>query len=334
MKKLVLLLMTFLLFGCASSSTTLHRGKDGCIQLDIQIDGAATPYYAPLYVAQEKGYFKKEGLHVNFYYASAAEIVKNVGAGNVPFGFPNADTVLLGRGNGVPIKIIHTTYQKGLGAIIFKKKSGIKTAKDLKGKTIAITSYGSPNYIQLKVILQENGMDVNDVHIKVIGTGAIVNALVSDQVDAICFSKLRTYELRSSGVNVDQILSNDYMPSYGNVVITNDTFLKEHRDVCEKFTRALNRAMTYISQGHVKEAVAIAGANYTPSIAGSEQKYIDIIQQEFVKNIWVSKDTSKYGFGYSNAADYQKYIDILQENGLFKNKFSANDLVVNVGDEK
>ena len=71
--------------------------------------------------------------------------------------FPNADTVLLGRGNGVPVNIIHTTYQKGLGAIIYKSESGIHKIQDLKGKTIAITSYGSPNYIQLKVILQQNG---------------------------------------------------------------------------------------------------------------------------------------------------------------------------------
>ena len=46
---------------------------------------------------------------------------------------------------------------------------------------------------------------------------------------------------------------------------------------------------------------------FTPSIAGSEQKYIDIISQEFVKNLWVSEDTAVYGYGYSNLHDYQIY---------------------------
>ena len=159
MKKFCFILLSLcLLSGCTGSSFHPYKNTDGLFEVDIQIDGAATPYYAPLYLAQEKGYFKEEGLQVNFYYASAAEIVKNVGAGNVPFGFPNADTVLLGRGNGVPVNIIHTTYQKGLGAIIYKSESGIHKIQDLKGKTIAITSYGSPNYIQLKVILQQNGL--------------------------------------------------------------------------------------------------------------------------------------------------------------------------------
>jgi ABC-type nitrate/sulfonate/bicarbonate transport system substrate-binding protein len=42
----------------------------------IQIDGSAVPYYAPLYIAQEKGFFAENGLNVEFYYASAADIVK------------------------------------------------------------------------------------------------------------------------------------------------------------------------------------------------------------------------------------------------------------------
>ena len=332
MKKFCFILLSLcLLSGCTGSSFHPYKNTDGLFEVDIQIDGAATPYYAPLYLAQEKGYFKEEGLQVNFYYASAAEIVKNVGAGNVPFGFPNADTVLLGRGNGVPVNIIHTTYQKGLGAFIYKSESGIHKIQDLKGKTIAITSYGSPNYIQLKVILQQNGLSIHDVQIKVIGTGAIVNALVSNQVDAICFSKLRTYELQSSGIDVKQFLSNDYMPSYGNVVITSQTFLKEHPEICRGFTNALNRGMQDIIEGQVQEAVNIAKEKFTPSIAGSEQKYIDIISQEFVKNLWVSEDTAVYGYGYSNLHDYQIYIDLLQKNGLFKTSFPADELIVQPG---
>lgn len=169
------------------------------------------------------------------------------------------------------------------------------------------------------------------MQIKVIGTGAIVNALVSNQVDAICFSKLRTYELQSSGIDVKQFLSNDYMPSYGNVVITSQTFLKEHPEICRGFTNALNRGMQDIIEGQVQEAVNIAKEKFTPSIAGSEQKYIDIISQEFVKNLWVSEDTAVYGYGYSNLHDYQIYIDLLQKNGLFKTSFPADELIVQPG---
>ena len=83
----------------------------------------------------------------------------------------------------------------------------------------------------------------------------------------------------------------------------------------------MNRGMQDIIEGQVQEAVNIAKEKFTPSIAGSEQKYIDIISQEFVKNLWVSEDTAVYGYGYSNLHDYQIYIDLLQKNGLFKTSF-------------
>lgn len=334
MKKLILCFTLLIsLVGCQSKQETLPVNDKGLVSVDIQIDGSATPYYSPLYLAKEKGYFEEEGLDVNFYYASAAEIVKNVGADNVTFGFPNADVVLLGRANEVPVKIIHTTYQSGLGSIIFKDSSGIKTPEDLKGKTIAITSFGSPNFVQLKVILQKAGLSLDDVNLKVIGTGAIVNSLVSDQVDAICFSKLRTYELLSSGVEVSQILSSDFMPSYGNVLITSDKFLKEHPEICASFNRALSRSIEYVMDDHVEEAVNLARDHYTPTIKGTEQKYIDIISQEFIKNLWQSENTEKYGIGYSDLKQYQVYIDILKDNGLFKESFSADDLAVNLEQE-
>lgn len=333
MKKLVFLLsmFTLVLFGCVSASDyELNKNEDNLYEIDIQIDGAATPYYAPFYLAEERGYFEEQGINVNFYYASASEIVKNVGANNIHFGFPNADPVIIGYANEVPVKVVHNTYQQGLGAVIFKEDSGIESPADLKGKTIGITSFGSPNYIQLQVLLQQQGLSINDVNIEIIGTGAIVNALVSDQVDAITFSKLRTYELLASGVAVDQFVISDFMPSYGNILITNPIFLEEHPEIVEGFIVALNQAIDDIVNGEVEEAVAIARDNYTPSIAGKEETYIDIINNEFIPNLWTSEYTEEFGYGYSHLEDYQEYVDILVEHGLISESYDAENLIENV----
>ena len=61
-----------------ADETTAAEAKDaGDLKtVSIQIDGSAVPYYAPLYLAQENGYFAEEGLNVEFYYAAAADIVK------------------------------------------------------------------------------------------------------------------------------------------------------------------------------------------------------------------------------------------------------------------
>lgn len=318
------------LSGCKSKDMTIEKTSDGLTKVSIQIDGAATPYYAPLYVAKENGWFEEEGLDVEFYYASASEIVKNVAANNVEFGFPNSDPVVMGRSNGVPVKIIHTTYQEGLGSIIYKKDSNIHEPKDLKGKTIGITSYGSPNFIQLQVILEQAGLSLDDVSIKIIGTGAIVNSLVSDQVDAISFSMLRVYDLEEQGVSVGEFRSENYMPTQGNVVITSDQFLEEHPELCQKFTNALNRSLAYLVEGHLDEGIKTAITDYAPSAKGSEEKIKKVMENEFVPKLWQSQSTTKYGFGYSDVTRYNEYIDLLYKYDLVENKYDAKELVVNL----
>lgn len=331
------LALTVLAFSPSAEAGSLSEEPSRRQRVTVQIDGAATPYYAPLYVAQQKGYFADEGLDVEFYYASAAEITKNVAAGNVTFGFPNADTVVMGRANDVPVKIIHTTYQAGLGSVIFKKGSGIERPQDLKGKTVAITSYGSPNYTQLQVILKQAGLSTSDVNIKIVGTGAIVNALATDQVDAICFSMLRTYDLKAQGVDVSEFRSDDYMPTQGNVVVTSDEFLEQHRDVCERFVRALDRSLAWLIDGHLDEGLQIAVKNYAPGAAANVERIKYVMEQEFVPRLWQSDQTARHGFGWSDLDRYDEYIAMLKEYGLIDHVYPASDVAVNLeegSDEK
>lgn len=323
-------LLVFILSSCSNDKIKIEKDEKGLEEVSIQIDGAATPYYAPLYVAKEKGWFEDEGLDVEFYYATASEIVKNVAVNNVTFGFPNSDPVIMGKSNDIPVKIIHSTYQEGLGSIIFKKNSNITSPSDLKGKTIAITSYGSPNFIQLQVILEEVGLSLNDISIKIIGTGAIVNSLASDQVDAISFSMLRKYDLEEQGVDVDEFRSENYMPTQGNVLITSDELLQQHPEIPKKFTNALNKSLEYLINGHLEEGIQIAVDKYAPTAKGNEKNIKIVMENEFIPNLWQSSDTNEFGFGYSNPERYNKYIELLSDYELIEKSYNANELIENI----
>ena len=236
------------------------RAQSAPTAVTLQIDGAAVPFYAPIYVAIEKGYFAKRGINVKLLYASAAEIAKNVAAGNVDFGFPNADAVLAARASNVPIKVIHSSYQRSIGATLFKHSSGIRTFADLKGKRVAVTTIGSPNYLQLQVGLKEAGLSMNDIQLEVISTGAIVQALQADKVDAVVFSELRRYNLEADGVKVGVILSNDFLPSYGNVVAASDRLVQQKGALAKAFTQALSESFQWTIDGHAEEVLEAARA--------------------------------------------------------------------------
>jgi NitT/TauT family transport system substrate-binding protein len=294
----------------------------------IQIDGAAVPFYAPLYVAHEKGMFKKQGLDVKFLYASASEIAKNVAAGNVEFGYPNADAIIAARASDIPVKVIHTTYQRSIGATLFKLSSGIKTFADLKGKRVAVTSLGSPNYLQLQVGLKHVGLTVQDVKLDVISTGAIIQALMADQTDAIVFSELRRYNLEADGVKVGMISSNDFLPSFGNVLVTSDQFLKQKPQLAKGMATGQTEGLAWIINGNAEEAIALSIEKYAPTWKGQEALLLRAFKETFIPSVWQSSVTKANGLGAADLAVWQKSIDLLVEYKVIGKRFKAQELVV------
>lgn len=295
--------------------------------VSIQVDGAAVPFYAPLYVAAERASFRTHGIDAKFLYASAAEIAKNVASGNVEFGYPNADAVVAARASGVPLKVIHTTYQRSIGATLFKQSSGIKTFADLKGKRVAVTSLGSPNYLQLQLGLKNAGLSVNDVKVEVIATGAIVQALQADQVDAIVFSELRRYNLEADGVKVGWISSNDFLPSFGNVVVVGDQLLRQKPGLARGVIQALNEGLAWTID-HPEDAIRLSIEKYAPTWKGQEALLSRAFKETFIPSVWQSPTTKAAGLGAADMAAWQRSIDLLAENKVIPRRIPAEELVV------
>ncbi|CAN7669693.1 ABC transporter substrate-binding protein [Neorhizobium sp. LjRoot104] len=295
----------------------------------LQIDGAAAPFYAPLYAGVEKGIFEKNGVEVEFIYAAAADILTNIAAGNVDFGFPNGDAVVAAAANGLPVKVVHTTYQRGIGALLAKEASGIKSYKDLKGKKIGVTSLASPNYLQLQVGLKQAGLTLEDVSVEVVATGAIVQSLQAGQVDAIVFSELRKYNLEADGTKVTMILSNDFLPSFGNVVVTSNKKLAQNADVVKRFTTAVTQSYQWVIDGHIPEALDIALTKYTPTWPKDQKGILTTaFEQTFVPSVWQSPLTKEKGLGAANMSGWQKNADILAQYKVIDSAPKATDFVV------
>lgn len=320
----------------ASVAGTLPKGAfaQATEKVTLQIDGAAVPFYAPIYLAMEKGYFARNGLDVQVVYAAASDIMRNVAAGNVELGFPNGDSVIAAKASGLPVKVVHTTYQRGIGATLFKADKGIKTFADLKGKKVAVTAIGSPNYLQLQVGLKKAGLTLDDVKVEVIATGAIVQALQADQVDAIVFSELRKYNLEGDGVKVGMISSNDFLPSFGNVVVTGERFLQQKPKLVKGFNTALDEALTFVIKGGIDEALSIAIAKHAPTWKGQEALLKRAFEETFVASVWQSPLTREKGLGAGDLAGWQKNVDILAEYKVIDRGFKAEDLVVQPADIK
>lgn len=311
-----------------STSSSGSGGQEGgTTHVTVQIDGAAVPYYAPLYAAVEQGFFAENGLEVEFTYAAGSDIVQNTAAGNVDFGFPNADSVITAYANGVETNVVHTTYQQGIGALLFVNSSGIDSPADLEGKTVAVTDLGSPNYVQLQAMLVDAGLTLDDIDLQTIGTGAIVPALQNGEVDAIVFSRLRYYALQEAGVDVGQILSDDYLPSFGNVLVTSPQVVENAPDLVSGFTAALDAGLRYTID-NIDEVTAMAIEKYAPTFEGQDEQIATVLREVFVVELWQSEATDEHGFGYGDLDSWQSAIDAQADYSLIQEPFNADDLVV------
>jgi NitT/TauT family transport system substrate-binding protein len=294
----------------------------------MQIDGAAVPFYAPLYAGVEQGFFAANDIEVEFIYAGASDILTNIAAGNVDFGFPNGDAVVAAAANGLPVVVVHTTYQRGIGALLAKKSAGISSYADLKGKTVAVTSLASPNYLQLQVGLKKAGLSLDDIKLEVVATGAIVQALQSGLVDAIVFSELRKYALEAAGEEVTMILSNDFLPSFGNVVVTSRDKLASNPDLVARFVDSVSDSYQWVIDGNIEKALDISFEKYTPTWADQKATLTTAFTETFAKSVWQSPLTATEGLGAADLAAWQANADILAEYKVIDSAPKAADFVV------
>lgn len=184
--------------------------------------------YAPLYVAQEKGFFKKEGADVKIETIQSAGDRKAALASNKIQGMASTvDTHVMTKSAGVDItQVLALDTSSGGDGVVSKKT--ISTFKDLKGKTVALDTTGGASYFWFCYLLTKNGMTLSDVTVQNMGAGDAGAAFVANKVDAAVtwqpwltkaqgtsFGKVLVSSSETPGIIVDSLgLRSDFVKKY------------------------------------------------------------------------------------------------------------------------
>jgi len=141
----------------------------------------------PYAVALEKGFFKAEGANVTGIITSAGggTTLRNMLAGNAPYGEVNPNAVVGAIQQGADIKIISNnvlTVAEFVWAV--KPDSPIKSVQDLKGKKFGYTNPRSTSQALATLVVQSGGLKTEDVElVKTGGFGEGIAALDIGLVD-------------------------------------------------------------------------------------------------------------------------------------------------------
>lgn len=230
--------------------------------LTVILDWFANPNHAPLFVAQQQGYFKQQGLDVKLIGpANPSDPAKLVAAGKADLAISYQPQLLLDVQQGLPLVRIATLIDKPLGCMAAKANNGINSLKDLKGKTIGYSADGV-DIAMLRVMLGANGLTTSDV--KLINVNYdLTQALLSGRVDAITsiFRNFELIEMRLAGFHAKVFYNEDngVPPLDELIIVTNRNELKDSR--LPRFIKALQQGEDYLQQ-HPQQSWQIFSKNH------------------------------------------------------------------------
>jgi NitT/TauT family transport system substrate-binding protein len=245
---------SFLLAGCGSKAASA-----GLTHVRLPLGYIPNIQFAPLYVAEARGYFRDAGIQVAFDYSMETDITALVGADQVQFGVVSGDQVLPARAQGLPVVYVAAWYQQYPVSVVSKSGLGLSTPQDLRGKTIGLPGLYGANYIGLRALLHAAGLSEADVKLDSIGYTQ-VEALAADRDQIVSvYTANEPIQLRAQGYSLDEVRVSDYVQLASNGLITNEKTIAAHPE--------LVRAMVKVFLHGLADTIADPAAAYAISEA-------------------------------------------------------------------
>ena len=197
--------------------------------------------FLPIYVTQDKGFFKDQGLDVLvvIFNAGATNLQALIG-GDVQIMAGAVPETVLARASGMDIKNFWAI--SNLMPFQIYGATSFKSLKEAKGKKFAISRFGSLSEFLTRSSLRQYGVDAKEVTMLQIGaTPARFTALAGGIVDATVLWFPVTERAKATGLTKLFDLKELY-PDWTNVgFIARESWLAKEKEQAIKFLRAYQR---------------------------------------------------------------------------------------------
>ena len=172
------------LAACGARADDLLKAKVGVLRLSSS---------APVFIAQDKGYFRDAGLDIDLKFFDAAQpIAVATTSGDIDFGVTAFTAGLYNLAGKGTLKVIGGMSREKAGYPLIgyfasnnAYAAGLKTPKDIAGKRVAVTQVGSSFHYSIGLLADKYGFKLSDV--KVLPLQSLSNAaaaLKGETVDA------------------------------------------------------------------------------------------------------------------------------------------------------
>ena len=265
MKRLfAMMLALILVFGCAAcgshtedAAQKTESAERETVKLTLS-EVTHSVFYAPQYVALEKGFFAEEGLEIELINGGGADkVMTSVLTGEAEIGFcgPEACIYVLNQGKEDP-PVIFAQMTKRDGSFLVGREDQAFSWDQLKGKTIIGGRKGGVPEMTLEYVMRQNGV--------IPGEDAAVDTTVQFNMMAGAFTggngdyvtlfeptateveaNGQGYVLTSIGEESGEIPYTAYF--------TSRSFAEKNSDVVQRFTNAIAKALKWVKEHDAAE---------------------------------------------------------------------------------
>jgi NitT/TauT family transport system substrate-binding protein len=238
-------------------------------------------------VAQFQGYFKEEGLDVEVLQMNANVSIAALAAGNIDYNLI-LQSIVTANLRGLPLKVTGILIERPNHVVV--AHPSIQKFADLKGKKIAISSYGSLVDILARLTAAHFKLDPkSDVQYLAAGSSSARLTQLQTGVAQAAFLT-PPGNLRAEAAGFKSLLNiRDLFAFPVNGIGVHEQKLKNDRDEVKKITRALLRANRFILD-NPKGAIKILAAwgRSKPEVAEEAYQYN---AKNYSRNLLVSRPT-------------------------------------------
>lgn len=314
------LMLLFALAACGKdTASSSSDGKKSSEPLKVTLP--TWTGYGPLFLAKEKGFFKKNGIDVDLSIVEGlAERKQALASGKIDGMATALDVQVSLAASKIPVQVVWVLDDSHGGDGILVKK-GINSVKDLKGKKVAF-EVGSTSHMLALTALKQGGLTDKDVEVVPMSAGDAGAAFAAGKVDAAV-----TWEpwlSKGAAANGKVLLTTKDLP--GIIVDTisfKEDVIKNRPEDVKAFVKAMGEAMAYWKD-HKDEADAIMAKGLkidTKEFVGTESG-LKFFTKEENKDLFGTE--SSKGSIYKST---ENAIQFYKEQGIIKTEPKAEEVI-------
>lgn len=303
------------------AASPAHAVDKISLRLNFLLSGVHTIFYG----GKAGGAYKAEGIDLDIGEGQGSvRTLQTVANGGDTFGLADGGSVIAGASRGAPVISVMGILNKSPYGISFRADTGVKTIKDVEGKTIAVSA-GEASLALLPPLWERNGVDGSKVHILTVdGAGKIV-AVLQKRVDGILAGlENQVVVLSQKGLEQKVFAFADLgMNTEGLTILVSKSTLASNPELVARFVRATRKAIELTRKD--------PGASVEAALAEKPQGDKVLLRAQLLASLDLLESPASKGkpLGYMAPTDWADTLDIMKKFQDVTTDMQAPDFYTN-----